>query len=214
MINKKELFLLNTILDNRDFFALPSMREMRLSPLLAESVYQSLIKKGILADKDNITYKGAELVKCMEEYKNAKRYVRLGTLVLGLYKKDFAIALIRNPLQGYCDFKRVNTVIDEAVIREMYPFVNREALVDTVSDEIITQEELKRRVSLGADNAIYMSSFDMKVATEDLQKATRNEIYFYDKGRFFQYNIDSSNLRCCMVEEIFSEIKERLCLHE
>lgn len=210
MINRKELFLLNMVLDKRDFYGLPSLQGINLSPLLGEQVYKSLIQKGLLADKDHFTISGAKLIKCMSDYQNAKRFVRLGSLTLGILQGGFAIGLVLDPLLGLCDFVRVKVENIEDSLEIIFPFLKQRLRKKLLPDMEMTYSEFNLKFSLGLDSAIYLSSLDIAAASEDLEKAIRNEVMFYDDGRYFHYDVNRGILHNCVREEIYFIINRRL----
>lgn len=212
MINKKELCLFNTILDKGDFWGIPGLQNIKISPLLSEPIYESLIRKGYLSDKKHFTSEGAKLLKCISEYKSAKRYVRIGSVIFAVYNSDYAISLIQNPICEEYDFIRVSSHIDIVFLEEEFAFLQHETSKEIVNAQSITFEELEERLALRHDNSVFISSFDVEEARKDINKAIRNEVFFWDNGQFYCFNRDENMLYCCNKEDIFSKITERMVI--
>lgn len=212
MINIKELYILNSVLDKRNFFSMPSLESIKLPPLLAESVYASLIEKGILLDAESFTEEGVRLVKRMADYKDAKKYVKIGSLVMGLYKDEEGIALIQNPLHGVYDFKRVSTKLNMEEMAKRYPFLLMEREKTDRQPQRITYNELREKYSFKLDNTIFLSTFDMVKARVDRKAATTNEVLFFNEDAHYRYDRDQQILYVSSAAEAQEILEERMVL--
>lgn len=195
MLRLNEIALLNLIIDERDFFALPSIKKVKITALVAENIYASLIRKGILVSADELTQKGALLVKCMTDYKAASRYVKLGHVIIGIYKEGRGIAVTVNPFDSRYSFTRIDTTIDISSLSKQYPFLQRENTEDPIDMNTTSFQDLKEKGILKYDNSILISSFDRRTAEVDLGKATQNIVLFYYKGNHYTYNCDTNSLK-------------------
>lgn len=112
-IDLNELYILNLVLDKGEIFAVPELSLKRLPAVLAEKAYKSLIDKQILIDSNTFTEEGINLVKCISDYKKASKYVKIESLVVGIYKESYGIALLKNPCAGTYAFARVKEEFDK-----------------------------------------------------------------------------------------------------
>ncbi len=118
-IDLNEIYILNLVLDKGDIFAIPSLSSKKLPALLVEKVYNSLIKKQILINSNTFTEEGAKLVKCIADYKQAERYVKIKTVIIGIYKEGYGIALLENPFIHTYAFVRIKEDFSKMKFEEL-----------------------------------------------------------------------------------------------
>lgn len=194
MLSLKEISLLNLIIDGQEIFALPSIQNIKITPLVAENIYASLVEKCILVSSTELTKKGANIVKCMADYKSAERYVKIGYVIIGICKEKQRIALTVNPLENKYYFSRIEITPDIDALSKQYPFLLLENTQKSISIQATSYEELKEMGLLKYDNSILISSFDKIIADKDLNKAIRNIVLFYHNGNHYIYDCDTNTV--------------------
>jgi len=117
----QELCYLNLVLDGQDMFGVKPFSEVRLSPLLARSVAASLTEKGILADPSSFTVSGAKLMRTLIRYKQAVRYVMLGSIYLGLQPDGTAVRLRLMPDGEDLDFRHFDVSDPVGLVTGCWP---------------------------------------------------------------------------------------------
>lgn len=212
MINIKELYLLNLVLDKRDFFAVPDLKTVKMSPLLAENVCNSLIKKGILQNADTFTKKGAALVKCMSDYKSSVKYVKVGTLVIGIYEQNRGIALRYHPFMQQYFFTRVQLDFSEEKLIEEYPFLAKENRGNAMPEQKITYDELKADINFKYDSSVMLSSFELEKANDNFKKAVKNQLLFYYEGNHYCFDFESEMLSGSSAASSIARLQESMVL--
>lgn len=211
-ITLDELYILNMALDRRDFFSVPSLRSRTMPSLFSEQVYVSLIKKGLLMDKNTLSKEGTMLVKRMEDYKNSLKYIKIGALTIGLYQKNFGIALMENPVDKTYSFARMNMKFEDLKLNKMYVFLDKENEKEPVLNGSIKFDTLQEKVDFKLDNAIFLSTLDMRKAASDIKSAIINEVLFYYEGHHYRYDRNKELIYPCSKEDTWTYLRERLVL--
>ena len=214
MVNLNELYLLNLALDGRDIFMLPMFSNVHMTNLLGSSVYSTLVTKELMYDSENFTQEGAIFLKKIEQYKNAKKYVKIGPIIIGLYNESYAIALITKGNTNSYDFKRIKYENLMEQLYPAYPFLNHNhnsAVFPEVNNQI-SYEELKNKFSLKLDNALYLSTLDMKLLLEKKKDMVTNELLFHSEGMTYYYDFSLEKLSSCSSMQLQDLIKERVTI--
>ena len=212
MLSLKEIVLLNLIIDDTDFFALPSIQNIKITPLIAESIYASLISKEILLSRNSLTEKGTTLVQCMSEYKSASKYVKIGFMVIGLYKEDYGIAVVYNPFKNAYSFKRIKIALNKDEISKSYPFLLKQNTGMFEDIPMKSYQELQKNGLLKLDNSIVISTFDRSIAKTDLEKAVNNNVLFYHKGNHYRFDSNSNTCSNSNFEDSIRVLKESMVI--
>lgn len=212
MVLLNELYILNLVLDGNDIFNIPSFNEVCMNALIADSVYKALNEKSLIVDSSILTIAGTELVKKISDYKKAKKYVQVGHLTLGIYKENFAIALIRKIRGCEFDFRRIKISDISNQISSSYPFLDNDNSSPCESDnnEKLSYEELITKYSLNDDNAIYLSTLDVDILKVKKKDFATNEIIFWYDGYFYYYNRNQQSLFSCTRLKIMQILEERV----
>ncbi len=214
MVNLNELYLLNLALDGRDIFMLPKFTNVHMTNLLGSSVYSALVAKGLMQDSENFTQEGAVFFKKVEQYKNAIKYVKIGPIIIGLYHESYAIALITDENTNSYNFKRIkyDNLIEQ--LYPAYPFLNTNHNSVSYSElnNPISYYELKNRYSFKLDNALYLSTLDMKLLREKKKDMVTNELLFHTEGMTYCYDFNLEKLSTCSPMQLQDLIKERVTL--
>ena len=195
MLKLNEIAFLNLALDERDFFLLPSLKEIKITPLIAENIYPSLMEKGLLDQNKALTTEGADMILRLSQYKSATKYIRIGALTMGIYKADRAIIMMVDQFRQMYYFARVSTEVQMEELCKIYPFLRMENEGDALAEQTITYQELDRLVHFKINNAIFLSTFDMLEAEKDLKAATVNKILFYYEGNHYCFD-HATNMLC------------------
>lgn len=186
MVNEmrlEEIYVLNTALDGKNIFGLPSFSDIGGSKMMVQNVKEQMIRKGLLESESSFTMQGVKAVKYMEDYKNARKYVKLGSLVIGVKDDDTAVVLTRTGMPQEFGFQAMNLKESFAQLCMIYPFLIQKA--DKVVSEDkreIDYEELKETYGLTIDNAMYLSTYTVK------DKETTDEIFFSADGAVCLYD--------------------------
>lgn len=203
-MNLQEIIFLNTALDGKQISFLPDFEKHRMSKFYSDDVINALISKEIMEDKSTLTKQGAYLVKRVYDFKRAKKYVKLGSIVIAFTCSDSGVVLKHIPQKKQYYFERIEMKDNLGDLNEEYPFLrknsnseddcakNKEPLlqdndssVEEKNYESISYEDLVETYNLGFHNTIIISSFEkleeeLKVTNEVIFQSD-NKLYFYDR---------------------------------
>lgn len=225
-MNIQEIIILNTALDGKQISFLPDFEKHRISSFLAGDVYSALITKEILEDKSTLTKQGAYLVKRISDFKEARKYVKLGSIVIAFKDSDSGVVLKHIPQKKQYYFERLNLKDSLKGLMEEYPFLRSDSTVvndneveegsasigcDSVSDEegigALSFEDLAETYDLNFRNSIFISSFDKSV--EEDSKVT-NEVIFQSGNTLYLYDRDTKALAIKKANELQELLSRRL----
>ena len=173
-----ELMVLNMALDGKDIFGFPSFESTGKSELLIQSVKKALIEKGMLENETSFTMEGVRYVKWMKDYKEAKKYVSLGIVILGVSEDKKTIMLESAGDPAEYEFRPADISECFQQISNLYHFlkINSKKTGKAISQDI-RYEDLMDKYALDHRNALFISTYDQKGAV------VSDEIFFLnDKG--------------------------------
>lgn len=203
---------MNLALDEGDIFMLPSFTTVHMTKILADAIYGDLVKKGFMQDPSTFTMEGVTYLKKVDDYKKAMKYVKIGSVVIGIYKEEFAISLFWNQLNNEFDFSRIqlNDVVKQ--LSYTYPFLclDNSEKDTTILDGQITFNTLIEKYSLKYDNTIYLSTLDVVKLREQKKDMVTNEIIFYCYNSCYYYDINQEKLSLCSITQMKDLLRKRL----
>lgn len=181
----EEIYVLNRALDGRDIFGLPSFREIGGSEMMIHSVKEQLIRKGLLESESSFTMKGVQAVKHMEDYKNAQKYIQLGSLFIGIKKdQDTAISLVRRGIPQEFEFQALNTGDSFTQLCAIYPFLSQKTKEPEAANEYeMKYEELIEFYGLTIDNTLYLATYtaEGEGLTDEIFFPAEDRVCLYDR---------------------------------
>jgi hypothetical protein len=188
-MNIEEIFVLNRALDGMDIFGLPSLKNVGGSEILINSVKKQLIDRGALESESSFTMDGVQLVKYIDDYKKARKYVKIDSVLIGIKDENTAVLILRKNIPIEYEFQKLNLKDFFNQLCEFYPFLiqKRKNTVEVIHQEI-GYEEMKEAYAVNADNSLYLSTY-----TIDKNKFT-DEVFFSVDGILFLYNRKSKIL--------------------
>lgn len=186
-MNIKEAYVLNLALDGKQILSLPNFDELKISNLLVNEILQTLIQKGYLADFNVFTDEGLRVVRKIQDYKKAKRYIKIGNLTIAPNDNQTGIMLEnRGNTEFYFSKISLDNCYDQ--ISSIYPFIELENNNTEELYENISYEQLLDKYPLTIDNSIYIST--LRIDAENNQTYT-NEVVFHFEGD--NYIFDRTN---------------------
>lgn len=212
MVNINELYLMNLTLDDNDIFTIPSFQTVHMTGIIADTCYGELVKKGYMEDEDNFTLEGARFLNNVENYKKAKKYVKIGPVVIGIYRENYGILLFWDMYNDEYDFCRVQLHDVTAQLSVTYPFLGlKECKTDSqIVDETISYDDLIKSYSLKYDNAIYLSTLDIDLLKKQGRDMVTNEILFYCDEQCYYYDRNLEKLSTSTIAQCQSLLIKRV----
>ncbi len=97
-MTERELYIINRAIDGRDVKGLPPLSKMGLSEVGVDSIKKRLICKDILESNTKFTEYGLAVVKKLQLYKTANKYIEKRNLIIGVVNDTYGVMLLYNPL--------------------------------------------------------------------------------------------------------------------
>lgn len=199
----EEIYVLNSALDGEDIFGLSSFSEIGASKMMFGSVNEQLIRKELLETESSLTMQGVQMVKTLDDYKKSKKYLKLGTLIIGLSEDDVAVALISSGDPVEYEFQYVSMEDGYDHICKVYPFLSMKP--GGISEREIDYEELIKEQAVSPENILKLSTYSGRGKEETA------EVFFSADDKLYLYNEMTK-----LLEEPFFEtmkvIQERMAL--
>lgn len=201
-MNKQDVFVLNRAIDGKQIYGMPDFANMNISTLLVDVYKEGMIRRGILADKGNLTLEGARIVSCMKEYKESKKYISFNNVVIGKKDTGKAITLLYNPL--YDEYKFVRTKLTDGYddILELYPFFENIEESKKILVREMNFDEYKSEYGDAKKNIL-----NLKVYEDEVEKVF---VLFVRNGKAFLYCKNDGYLFIVGKNEIIDLIKGEL----
>ena len=187
-MDKKDVFILNRALDGRQIYGMPDFANMNFSNLLIDVYKEGMIRRGILADKGNLTLKGARIVSCIKEYKESDKYITINNIVIGKNDDGKVVTLIHNPLYDEYKFVR-NKLVDNYDILESYSFLKD---VEECERKVVMEmnpREFKANYGNIKKDILYLTIYDKNIEKMFVIFVKQGKAYFYDKNASCLYNV-------------------------
>lgn len=210
-MNIKEIYVLNTALDGKQIFYLPDFSKLHLSNILIDDVKELMIEKGLLESASSLTMEGVKIAKRMEDFKNAKKYIKLGPLVIGIKDEHEGVLLKHIPEYEDYSFERIDLTDSALNITESYPFLHEtDSSPADIEPEKLTLEEVQKRFNLDIENCVYLSTMNLEGAKEVSEVNITNEMIFAFEGNLYLYDRGTGLLFRKGKNEILQLIQERM----
>lgn len=152
--------------------------------MLIQTVKRQLIKRGMLESESALSMEGVQIVKYIDDFKKAVKYVKLGSILIGIKDKKTAVLLLRKGIPVEYEFQALNLDDFYPQLCEFYSFlkVKQENSTEVRSQEI-GYEELQEVYGLSADNTLYLSTYKIedKRTTDEIFFSVDRELFFYDR---------------------------------
>lgn len=205
----KEIYVLNRALDGKDIFSLPKLSQMKISNLLVSAVKKNLIKKGYLQANGFFTDIGLSTVNRLKKYKEAKKYIIINNVSIGVINSTDGVVVIFNKLNN--DYKiifcKIANLIDQII--ETFEFLSFSEKNDKYSmGEGLNSEELE----LSIDN--YEQSEDSFKLIIDDNGSFSEELYFYESNNLFVYDYLKRELFPKTKSNMIQQLSERVRFYE
>ncbi|WP_099223944.1 DUF5081 family protein [Listeria costaricensis] len=175
-----ELYLLVAPFDLNHIFGVPDKMIYKLKGSEHfEAAYEELKQKNILTQEDTLTDGGGIVMETLRSYCQSSKYVRLNQLMFAFPKDADNEVIVLAEIKADQEYRieRLNKIYALALIRKLFPIIEREPLEDETS---FMQRELtnaERRKALEIDpgkNFISMEFFHLE---KEPHETTNHEFY-------------------------------------
>jgi hypothetical protein len=204
-MNINEVYLISNLLDENPVFSLaPPPR----AKILYDTAIESLIQKKLLKTAEEFSEDGLTTAKRIEDYKSAKKYVKLGDLTFGLLDDNQCVLLLRDRVVEDYSFIRIDISGVSNQLLDAYDFLK--TATDSIDNDDVIQigeDEVKKKFELGFSNCVYLSTLS---AAEPA--AVTNELIFPSEGKLYLYDRNKKQLCRKNLTQITEIFKERLAV--
>lgn len=202
-----ELHVLNLAIDDRPMVSIPGWDKVDLSPLLVDSVKESLIEKGLFANMHSLTSEGAKIAKRILDYKNAYKYVKTGVVTVAFVNENSGISVVRYP-GGDLDIYRVDITHFIDSLMQSHPFFDEEPGEPFDEGMAMSFDKLASEHVLNHNNSVYIAT--LRLVTEEGKAVLTNDYFFYNCGQHYYYNrykqmlykVAPTNIRELLAEKV------------
>jgi hypothetical protein len=214
-MNINEIYILNSAIDGVDVPFLPPLASLAMSSQLGEAVKSGLIQKGILESETSFATEGVRLTYRLKKYKEAEKYVKIGSAIFGLLSDKEGILILQNALSGQYKIERIDTSAAVDQLREVYAFLR------AADDAPSINSGREKGVSQGKSDAKSLSTATFQ-KRYDLQSyehfhiitkkadAETDEICFQAEMRRYIYDCISETLSEISLEHLLETLEERM----
>lgn len=197
-----ELYLLLAPFEVKHIFGIPDKMTYLLKgeDVFAEG-FEMLKTKGILNDAGNLTDGGGFLIDSLVEYYESTKYVRLNQLMFAFPKKtsNEVLVMIEIKPQKEYRFERMNKIHALAMMRELFPIINREPgpkETEFLKEELTNEERKRASVFEPGTNFISMEFFHIE---ETPQEASNPAFY----KQYLSFEMENKLIMVDVVNEAY-----------
>ena len=97
----QEIFVLNNILDGQDVYSLPFLSKLNMTQPIYDTAKDMLIDRGLLINYDEFADEGILIAKRLMSFKNAKKYIEILNLSIGVIDNKQAVMIRWNDDNDY-----------------------------------------------------------------------------------------------------------------
>ncbi|MCL2253812.1 MAG: DUF5081 family protein [Lachnospiraceae bacterium] len=181
----QEIFILNSILDGKEICFLPELSEIKMTEPLDHAIKDSLIRKGFLENRDQLTEQGFLITRRLMNYKAASKYIKIMSLSIGILNSEEAVMINQLSKKEY-DI----TVIDIRDIThqflETFDFLNDAPNSKTMEEIKIRADKLEKTYNF-KNNYFELQTKIYQTGTEEAYFRADNQLYMYDYKRRLLY---------------------------
>lgn len=196
----EQVYVLNRALDGKDIYSIPTFAGLEMTEMSIQLVKDTLVENGILLSHSSFSTKGLELTKNIFDYKNARKYIEILDLVLGIIDDKKAVML--EAVKNNYTFTLINIVDSLKQLSSVYEFLSLDTQNTGCSP--VGPAELLSEYKLNSKN-----SFNFMTIQND-KKTT--EIYFSDGSSIFVYDCDDQLLYQKNADDIKQLLRERMAI--
>jgi transcription termination factor NusB len=203
-MNIYEIYVLNSALDGKDIFALPSLAKLNISSFIIDDIKNVLIKKGLLESESTFTEDGIRLTNRLRLFKQAEKHIQIGDISMGVLDKNESIILLYNPLLEDYKIEVMDSTEMTSQLVSFYSFLVSEGTdVIVIEEEVkMTKEEFNEAYPLDDEGHFHMLMQD--------KDKKRDEIYFTSDGKYYVYDSIKGLLSGKSYKNLMSQLEERM----
>ena len=202
MITYEELFVLNRALDGKDMWHVRSFDNVKDKLNVISKAKRSLIEKGLLNNNSSFTKEGIKLVKCLEKYKNTKKYFNFQNVWAALTDDGNAITIAESAPNKY----EINYLTSNSIYRaiaDKFRFIRKDDNSMPGISKMIKPSELFKMYYLNPNEGFMVESVFNGVKTASY-------LYFELNNKKYRYNNRSHQLDSVTKEIIMSDLHRLL----
>lgn len=200
-----EVFIFNRALDGKDIYSLPSFDTLNMSEMLIGVLKDSLVKQGFLKNPNELTSEGARIVERISKFKNAKKYVRIDNMVMGIMSDGFCILLQKSYFDDDYDFFVIDISNGAEQLLESYDFLKRQYAEDLQKEIEISYEELVKEFEIKAADSFEFVTIDnvqKKNKTDEIVFSSRDRLYIYERTKKLLFSKTSVEIQKILNERM------------
>lgn len=182
-MNLYEIYIINRALDGEDIFSLPSFATLQINDLIADTVKEGMIAKGILESPHAFTAFGVRMTNRLSQFKNAKKHISIGSVSIGILNANEGVLLFRNQYLNEYEIQMIEITQCVEQIVKAYPFLTSVNNIADVGEESmgLPEGDIVKKYRLTPQNSFrLMSEGENRDATEELYFSSHNNLYVYE----------------------------------
>lgn len=205
MLTVQEIFYLNAALEGKEIHGFSynkTMVELLKQGKTFEDVRTGLIKKEYLDKEGNLNIDSYEVIRNLDIYKKAEKYITINKIFGAMDKSDFITFFQEADNDEYNFKKTTKELLILAMVKE-FEFLREYREVDECETSISFEEITEKLAAKSLSEAIYV------------RKGIKNNveiynIYFFENERTYKYNVLQNTLRGINPKDIIKEFVDIL----
>ena len=206
-MNYNELYVLNSAIDGADIYSIQKFSSKRMTRAAVEVIKDMLIQKGFLQDYSTLTTKGVLEVRRIKQFKEAKKYVRILNMIIGLVddKKSILLTLEGN---GEYNFSTIDSRNNIDALIDVFPNLLVQEVTNNslnYTDTYVNPRDLLKKYKINVN-----LSFTIYTEYPKVQEKNTKELFFVSEDKKYYYDCLTNRLYESNSDGIVKQLRERM----
>lgn len=195
----EQVYILNRALDGKDIYSMPSFEGFDMSELTVSMYKDNLIGEGFLETHYSFTDEGLKTTKLILDFKNAKKYVTILDMVLGLI--DDRKAVVLQCINNDYSFSLVNITDAAEQLVSVYKFLSLSTRKDT-GGMPMEPDEFFKFFDLNRQNSFNLITEQNEEIIKEIVFSYNIGIYVYDCTEKLLYQKSDKGIKALLSERM------------
>lgn len=198
MINAGELYYLNRALDGSSIYGINLIESLISNQENGGSPRESLIKKHILEDNEDLNEKSFNIIRNLENYKKAEKHILLNDIVVSIDDTKYVTFLKKHKKEQFT-FERLTKSYMVYTIIAAYPFLGEDIPTDDKTEIIEPDDLILNEISM-------KDSKDVLYVQKEKNKEFDICNIYYKEDYVYKYDLLKRELRKISPRDIRLEL--------
>jgi len=174
----QEIFVLNNAIDGKEICFMPELSGLNMPQPLFDTVKDLLIKQGILRNHNEFTEEGMNFAEMLLSYKEAKKFIKILSLSIGIISNEKAIIINQvGENNYYLSLIDIKEIADQFL--EVFDFLGNAKNSETLSEIKIRPRKMEKEYA-NNEGSFRFETKNNIMSSDDMCFLQQKQLYIYD----------------------------------